>query len=225
MSDGVKPQPDSKRRYHSPRRVEQAATTRRAILDAARTLFVGNGYAATTVGDIAAHARVSLDTVYAVVGRKPALLRELVETAISGTAQAIPAEQRDYVTRIGLARTARDKITIYAHAITAIQQRMAPVFLALRDAASTDPDCAALWGGIAQRRAANMLRFAAELRSTGELRDDLIDQQVADIIWSMNAAEYWVLLVHERGWTPEAFADWLIDAWTRLLLTDASKVD
>jgi len=223
MSDGVKPAPAGKRRYHSQRRAEQAAATRRAILDAARALFVVNGYAATTVGDIAAHAGVSLDTVYAAVGRKPALLRELVETAISGTAQAIPAEQRDYVTRIGAARTARAKLTIYAHAITAIQQRMAPVFLALRDAASTDPDCAALWSEIAQRRATNMLRFAAELRSTGELRNDLSDQQVADIIWSMNATEYWVLLVHERGWTADAFAHWLIDAWTRLLLTDAGR--
>ena len=81
MSDGVKADPVGKRRYHSPRRAEQAAITRRAILDAARTLFVGNGYAATTVADIASHARVSLDTVYATVGRKPALLRELVETA------------------------------------------------------------------------------------------------------------------------------------------------
>jgi hypothetical protein len=102
---------------------------------------------------------------------------------------------------------------------------MAPVFLALRDAASTDPDCAALWSEIAQRRAANMLRFAADLRSTGELRDDLPDEQIADIIWSMNAAEYWVLLVNERGWTPDAFAGWLIDAWTRLLLTDASRAN
>jgi AcrR family transcriptional regulator len=225
MNDGVKADPAGKRRYHSPRRAEQAALTRGAVLDAARTLFVENGYAATTVADIAAHARVSLDTVYATVGRKPALLRELVETAISGTDQAVPADQRDYVVRIGLARTALDKITIYAHAITAIQERMAPVFVALRDAGSTDPDCAALWSEIAQRRAANMLRFAADLRSTGELREDLTDEQVADIIWSMNASEYWVLLVNERRWAPTAFARWLIDAWTRLLLTDAPTPD
>ena len=63
-----------------------------------------------------------------------------------------------------------------------------------------------------------MRRFAADLRSTGEVRADLSDEQVADIVWSMNAAEYWVLLVHERSWTPEQFADWLIDAWSRLLL-------
>jgi AcrR family transcriptional regulator len=208
----------SKRGYHSPRRVEQAAATRHAILTAARDLFVSNGYSATTVAEIADRARVSLDTVYATVGRKPALLRELVETAISGTDQAIPADQRDYVTRISAAPTAVDKITIYAHAITGIQQRMAPVFLALRDAAATDPDCAALWTEIARRRATNMRTFAADLRSTGQMRDDLTDDQIADIIWSMNAAEYWVLLVRERAWTPDQFTEWLIDAWTRLLL-------
>lgn len=83
---------------------------------------------------------------------------------------------------------------------------------------AADPDCASLWREIATRRARNMRLFAADLRGTGELRDDLTDDQVADIIWSMNAAEYWDLLVRERGWRPEQFRDWLIDAWTRSLL-------
>lgn len=209
----------AKRRYHSPRRSEQAAATRQAVLAAAWELFVGTGYAATTVADIAGRARVSVDTVYAVVGRKPALLRELLESALSGTGKAAPAEQRDYVRRIHAAPAAGAKIAVYAHAVAELQQRMAPVFLALRDAAATDPECAALWDEISARRAANLRVFAADLRCTGELRDDLSDEEVADIIWSMNAAEYWVLLVHERGWTPLRFAQWLVDAWTRLLLT------
>ncbi len=225
MSKGVKQQSEGRRGYHSPRRAEQAAATRRAVLEAARDLFVAAGYSATTVADIAQRAQVSLDTVYATVGRKPALLRELVETAISGAGQAVPAEQRDYVIRVRAAPTAQDKINIYATAITEIQQRMAPVFLALRDAASTDRDCAELWAEIAKRRAQNMLLFAADLRGTGELRSDLTDQQVADIVWSMNAAEYWVLLVHERSWTPDQFASWLTDAWTRLLLTEPPAHD
>ncbi len=209
------------RRYHSPRRIEQAAATRRAVLSAARELFIDNGYSATTIAEIADRAQVSLDTIYATVGRKPALLRELVETAISGTEQAVPAEDRDYVKRVTAADTATAKITIYAQAITAIQARMAPIFLALRDAAATDSDCATLWNEIAKRRATNMRRFAADLRSTGELRDDLTDDRMADIIWSMNAAEYWDLLVRQRSWTPEQFAAWLTDAWTRLLLRTA----
>ncbi len=218
MSQGVKASGEGKRGYHSPRRVEQAAATRHAVLAAARELFASNGYSATTIAEIASLARVSVDTIYATVGRKPALLRELVETAISGTDQAVPADKRDYVIRIGEASTAVDKLTIYAHAITAIQERMAPVFLALRDAATSDTECAELWTQITERRATNMRRFATDLRSTGELRDDLTDDQVADIVWTMNSAEYWDLIVRERGWTPAQFTEWLIDAWPRLLL-------
>lgn len=218
MDDGVKGAAGGRRSYSSPRRVEQAAATRRDVLAAARTLFVANGYTATTIAEIAATARVSVDTIYATVGRKPALMRELVETAISGTDRAIPGAQREYVARTEAAATAREKLAIYAEAITAIQQRMAPVFLALRDAATADPDCAALWAQIAQRRATNMLLFAAQLRASGELREDLSDQQVADVVWSMNAPEYWDLLVRQRSWTPDDYQQWLTEAWIRLLV-------
>ena len=218
MDQDVKGTPPAKRAYHSPRRVEQAAETLRGVLAAARELFIGSGYAATTVAQIATQARVSVDTVYATVGRKPALLRELVENSISGSDRAVPGEERDYVARMQAVDTAREMLSIYAQAVTGIQQRLAPVFLALRDAAVTDQDCAALWTEISQRRAANMRRLAADLRRTGDLRTDLTDDQVADIIWSMNAAEYWVLLVRERSWTADQFAAWLADAWTRVLL-------
>ena len=220
MSEGA---PDRRgergeRAYHSPRRAEQAVATRRAVLDAARDLFVRKGYLATTVADIAREARVAVDTVYATVGRKPALLREVLETAISGTDQAVPAEQRDYVARVRAAATARGKIEAYVGGLVLIQPRLAPVYLALRDAASTDTESAALWREISARRATNMRLFAADLRSTGELRPDLSDDEVADVIWSMNGPEYWTLLVGDRGWSPERFGQVLVDAWCRLLL-------
>ncbi|MFC9659680.1 TetR/AcrR family transcriptional regulator [Nocardia sp. NPDC127606] len=217
MNENVKV---DKRRYNAPRRAAQAADTRHAILAAARALFVARGYAATTVAEIATHAGVSVDTVYASIGRKPVLLRELVETALSGTDHAIPARQREYVRAIREANGAEDKIAIYADALVAIQQRLAPIFLALREAATTDASCARVWAEISERRAVNMREFAADLRSTGQLRDDLSDDEVADVIWSMNATEYWVLLVGERDWTAERFRDWLADAWIRLLLRD-----
>ncbi len=62
-----------------------------------------------------------------------------------------------------------------------------------------------------------MREFAADLRATGDLRADLADAEVADLIWSMNSAEYWQLL-HERGWTPARYEDLLADVWTHTLL-------
>src|SRR5450755_1069299 len=98
MNDDVKA--PLTRPYSAPKRAAQAAATRRAVLEAARGLFVERGYSATAVSDIAARAGVSLDTVYASVGRKPVVLRELVETALSGADHAVVAQQRDYVLAI-----------------------------------------------------------------------------------------------------------------------------
>jgi AcrR family transcriptional regulator len=215
MAEDVKP----RRRYHAPQRAERAAATRRAVLDAAYELFTSRGYPSTTVAQIAERAGVNVDTLYAAVGRKPALLREVVETAISGQDRAVPAEERDYVRAIRAAPTAGEKIDVYAAALARIAPRTAPVFRALRDAATHDPDCAALHTEITRRRAANMRLFAADLRATGELRGDLTDDEVADIVWSMNATEYYSLLVHDRGWTPQRFGAHLADAWRRILLS------
>ena len=92
--------------------------------------------------------------------------------------------------------------------------RMAPIHRALAEAAVSDRDCAALRAEIDARRASNMRLLAADLRTTGEVRADLTDDEVADIVWSMNAPEYRALLVGERGWSAERFGTWLADAWT-----------
>src|SRR5919201_359209 len=75
MSGSVKP----RRRYESPRRREQAAATRQAILEAAERLFAKRGYVGTSVAEIADEARVALKTVYAVFGTKAEVLRALWE--------------------------------------------------------------------------------------------------------------------------------------------------
>jgi len=208
------------RGYRSPLRAEQATRTRRQILDAARELFGAQGYAATTVAQIAAAAGVAVDTVYAAVGTKPVLFRLLLETAISGTDEPVPAEERDYVRRIRAATGARQKIETYAAAMRAISGRMAPLHLVLRDAAAQAPELARIRDEIALRRAANMRLFAQDLIATGELRPELDVGEVADIVWSMNSAEFYSLLVQERAWPPQRFEQWLADAWCRLFLIE-----
>jgi AcrR family transcriptional regulator len=211
-------QPPVKRRYDASRRRQAAENTRRAILDAALELFADRGYAATPMTAIAERAGVALDTVYASVGRKPALARLLVETAISGTSQAVPAEERDYVQAILAAPDAKTKIVIYASAMRMIAGRLAPVLGILQQAAPAEPELATLWHEITERRAANMRRFAAGLATVATLRVDL--DEAADIVWATNAPELYQLLVSQRGWSPERYERFLADAWRRLLLAD-----
>jgi hypothetical protein len=102
--------------------------------------------------------------------------------------------------------------------VRSIQQRLAPLFTVLQGAASADAELAKLWDEISERRAANMLLLAADLLATGEVRDGVSQQEIADVIWATNSSEMYVMLVEQRGWTPDAYEQWLADAWQRLLL-------
>lgn len=214
-------EPVKTRSYASPVRQERAARTRERVLEAAAELFLEKGYAATTAREIAARAGVSVDTVYTGVGRKPQLMLELVERAISGGPGAVPAQERAYVQAVRAAPTARAKIELYARALGTLLPRLAPLVRVLQEAAPSDAACARLWRTVADRRSANMLLFAQDLRATGELRDDLSDEEVADLVWSTNAPEYYQLLA-DRGWAPARFERLLVDLWTRVLLRGAA---
>jgi AcrR family transcriptional regulator len=207
-----------KRTYDNTTRKERSEATRSAVLVSARRLFLERGYRATTVSAVADEAGVNVDTDYALVGRKPVLLRELIEHAISGTDRAVVAEQRDYVRAIQAEPDAGRKLAIYAGAVTRILERMAPLYLALREASSTEPEALEVWQEISERRAVNMRKLVRDVRAAGGLRPGLSVTEAADTVWATNSAELFVLLTRERGWTPARYERWLADTWRRLLL-------
>jgi AcrR family transcriptional regulator len=211
----------TRRGYDSSSRRKAAETRRQSIIGAARRVFLEKGYVAATMPAIAQAAGVALDTVYATVGTKPSLFRLLVELAISGSDKAVPAEERDYVRAIRAEADAARKLRIYAAALRRIQPRLAPLIRVLQGAAPLDPELSALWQGISERRARNMRLLANDLAVTGRLRIGLSTSRAADIIWSMNSPEFYLLLVEQRGWSPKEFERWLADAWIRLLLEPA----
>ncbi len=202
--------------YDNAARQAQSAETRQRVLNAAHQLIVERGYRKTTVADIALEAGVHIDTVYALVGRKPVLLRELIEQAVSGTDRAVTPEERNYVKAILAEPDPARKLAIYARAVRHIQARMAPLFLALRDASATEPEAGVVWREISDRRAKNMRDLVRNLKDG--LRDDLSIDEAADTIWATNSSELYVLLTVERGWSADRYERWLADTWCRLLL-------
>jgi AcrR family transcriptional regulator len=210
--------PVKSRRYDNAGRRAQSGETRQRIIDTARELLIARGYRATTIADIARNAGVHVDTVYELVGRKPVLLRELIERAISGTDGAVAAEERDYVMAVRAEPDPARKLAIYARAVRHIQARMAPLFLALRDASSTEPEAAQVWREVSERRATNMRKLAGDLENAGGLRPGLSIDEAADVIWATNSSELYVLLTVDRGWSADRYEHWLTDTWRRLLL-------
>lgn len=206
-----------RRSYDSTRRRQAAERTRLAILAAARDLFSELGYLATSVSAVAERAAVSVDTVYAAVGRKPQLLLAVHDMALAEGPVPLPADQRGYVQDVRAARSAEEKLNIYAAAMGRVLPHTVPLMRALREAGSTEPDCAAQYTALSERRAANMRLLAADLRQTGQLRQDMTDDDVADLIWSLNSPE-WFTLATSRGRTPEQYADLLADVLIRTLV-------
>lgn len=207
--------PAGSRGYDSAVRRERALATRRAVLRSAREQFARHGWQAP-VSAIARGAGVSVDTVYATVGRKPELLLAAVD-AVLGDGDDVPAEQRGYVRAVRAVASAEDKLDLYASALARLMPELAPLLLALAQAARDDAACARTWQALKDRRAANMRLLAADLRATGRLRDDLDDDEVADLVWVSNSVEHYALLA-ERGWDADRYGRHLADLWRRLLL-------
>jgi len=208
----------SARRYDVSRRRAGAAQTRRAIVDAARRLFLERGYATTTMAAIAAAAGVSHETVYAAFGPKPVLFRHLVEIALSGTEEPVPALERAIVQQVRAEPDPHRILDLFAHTVRLLQDRVAPLVLILNEGAQSDPDLKALADELSARRVGHMRIFVADLATKGGLRADLSVETAADMIWVMNSSEFYLLCVRDRDWTPEFFEQWLADAWKRLLL-------
>ena len=99
-----------------------------------------------------------------------------------------------------------------------LPERLAPLFAVLRDGARTEPDLKAFADELSRRRVGHIRALATDLAAKGGLRADLPPATAADMLWVMISPEFYLLWVNDRGWTPEAFEQWLADAFKRLLL-------
>ena len=206
------------RSYDRTNRQASSMATRQRIVSSARRLMLERGYRRTSVAAIAVDVGVHVDTVYQLAGRKPQLLREVLEQAISGEGKAVPPEERKYVRAIRSEADAAEKLRIYAAAIRATQERLAPVVRVVREAAPSEPDVEALWSEITERRAAHMRTFVGDVSQARPLRNGLSVDRAADIVWALNSTDVYLLLTDGRGWSPDDYQQWLGDAWIRLLL-------
>jgi AcrR family transcriptional regulator len=206
-----------RRSYDAPRRREQAAATRQAVIAAARKLFESEGYAATSVAAIAEAAQVTPRTVYLGFETKAGLLRAVWNSALRGERDDAPvAEQRwfqDVLNEPDPARTLR----LNARNSRRFKERSTKLLQVVRDAAAFEPAIAELWERIQLEYHANQLAVVRSL-GPGALRRGLGERRAADIIWSLNHPNTWIELSVLRGWTPAQYERWVADTSCQQLL-------
>jgi AcrR family transcriptional regulator len=202
--------------YHSPRREQAAAATREAILDAARELFATQGYACTTVGQIAEAARVAANTVYTSVGGKPQLLAAIME---GGTGDPAVAE-----TLTAVARTTNpaEVIRLTAAGTRQANERQAKAVTILLDSARADPAAAEMLQ-VSMRLYRDALNALAQrLEDLGAV-ESADRRRAGDVFWYLFGWTSWRTLIIDLGWSWDEAEKWLAQRGTEALLSPDSR--
>jgi AcrR family transcriptional regulator len=215
--DPVKP----KRRYDSPRRREQAAATRQAILGAAQKLFEQQGYAATPMAAIATEAGVALKTVYVVFETKSGVLRALWHLLLRGDDVDAPVGERAWYREVLDEPDPTRQLQLNARNSRVVKERAGRLLGVIREAAPTEPDIDELWQRIQRDFYDNQRVIVESLAAKQALRSELGVDRAADILWTLNHPDLWQLLVLQRGWTTAEYERWFADTACAQLLRSA----
>jgi AcrR family transcriptional regulator len=213
MDEDVKP----RRRYESPRRREQAAATRQAILEAAERLFTERGYVGTSVAEVAEEARVALKTVYAVFGTKAEVLRALWNLRMRGDEEPVPMAERPWYREVVDEPDPRRRLALVAHNVRVVRDRTAHVTEIVRQAAPADEQLAELWERFQREFYEIGVRGIVEtLARDGALATDVTT--ASDIGWTITHPDVYQLLVRKRGWGADAYERWLAETLSSQLI-------
>jgi AcrR family transcriptional regulator len=189
------------------------------MLDAAQRLFVANGYAATTVADIAKAAGVAPATVNAAFGGKAGVLKHLVDVAIVGDDEPVPLAEREAVAAITAEPDARRQCAMLATLIADVHERFGPLQDVLTQAAGADPQVRQQVEEAQRGRRTGMAEFVACVQPAA-IRPGLTAERATDAVWALTDPRLYLGLVVERGWSKDDYTRWLGAQLASALLAD-----
>ena len=204
--------PKRRRPYNSPSRQAQAGATKRAVLDGAREVFAKSGYAAATIEAVAAAAMVSVPTVYALFGSKPALLAAMV--ADGGSAPDI----RKLAEKALAEQEPRRRITAAARVVRTIMRREGALLQLLKQAGTGRPELEDARRQVHRQQRGALGEVLRPLHAGRLLRAGLdFDEALATFCALASPESYW-LLTDEFGWSAVRWERWLAGCGVRLFV-------
>jgi AcrR family transcriptional regulator len=196
---------------------------RRAVVEAARALFLDRGYAATTIDAISDRSDVPPATVYRLFSSKLGILKAVGDLSIVGDDEALSVQDRPDVAALFAEPDPGKMLAGFARVNVAINTRTEHVYRVLVSAAASDPEAAALLAEYQRQRDQGQGQIARALARAGALRPGLRGLDAADIIHALMSPDLYRLLVTERGWAPERHERWLAATLIDQLLPPQGK--
>ena len=191
---------------------------RRAVVEAARALFVDRGYGATTIEAVSDLSDVPPATVYRLFSSKLGILKALLDVSIAGDDRALPVLDRPEVAALFAEPDPERLLAGFARISVTINERSGQIYQIMASAASSEPEAANLLGQYTQQRQQGQGHIARALARAGVLRPDLRGRDAADIVHVLMSPEVYRLFVADRGWSPARYEKWLKNALVQQLL-------
>jgi AcrR family transcriptional regulator len=197
-------------------RAEQAAQTRRRILDAAARVFERQGFAGTRIEDVAVAAGVAAPTVYKVFTNKVNVLIGAVNQTMAGDVAAPIDEQAWFIEQLNEPDPVR-QLQLIARNARRMYERAGQLLNVLRAAAPLDPDLANAWHDITAERIDRSHRTARNLapKAAGRLR--LAREATAVTLLALTEPELFTTYTTGKR-TANQYEAWLSDILCRSLL-------
>jgi AcrR family transcriptional regulator len=198
-----------KRRYDNSRRQAQVRVTRQKVIEAAKCLFTGHGYPATTIEAIAETADTPLPTVYRLFGSKRALLAAVLDTSFGGDDQPIAFGDRPAVRAARAEPDPVKMVNAFARIVREFMERSSAIQHVLATAAQVDAEAAELLAETRRQRHTGQSRIVAALAARGALDPDLGTSEAADAVYALLSPDLHRILTVERGWDADRYERWI----------------
>jgi AcrR family transcriptional regulator len=192
-------------------------------MDAARRLFVAQGYVATTVDEIAAGAGVSKPTVFAAVGSKSTIMRRLREQAMAGDDEPVAVAERPWFQTALAELDPYEAVRLHARMSAGMHRRAGDLNEVLRSGAGADVELRELWETAERQRRIDAATFVDNLLTKTDLRPGLDRDAAVDVVWVLTSADAFHRLVRMRRWSYQKYDAWLIQTFLDQLLPRGSS--
>jgi AcrR family transcriptional regulator len=203
------PDVKTRRPYEGAARQARTRRTRAAVVEAARTLFVERGYAATTMEAISDRSDTPPATVYRLFSSKLGILKAVLDVSIGGDDAAVAMLDRREVRALLSHEDPKNQLAGFAALVREVMARVGSIHRILADAARSDEEAGSLLAEITRQRHEGQRRIARSLARSRALRPGLRERDAADIVHALASPEVYALLVFDRDWSGERYEEWL----------------
>lgn len=198
-------------------RAARRAETEARLVAAATELFLEQGYAATTLVQVARRAGLAERTVYVRFATKAAVLVRCLEVAIEGGSEGGAVADSDGFAAAMAASTIEERVRLMAGISAGLMERTGPLLEVAQQAEASEAAIASMAQAARGDTRRALTGFVNAMSADGLLPPDANLDWLAETVAIVGQAETYLLLAKTTGWNVAAYRDWLAATWSRLI--------